>query len=244
MERKKQIRIKPGDTYGVIKILDVDKTSKNKLKTWNCKCEKCGKVFQYVGSAVFKHQNAGCPDCRKTDSHLRKIEKANQYIGKYFGQLQVIGCAGIKKPYGIYTPIMICECKKCGSVTEIPLVRLKSGGASECMNCCHKNLALGSEISKDASLGGSLVFAIDGRRELNKNNASGHNGVSWSKSANKWRAYIYFKRKQYHLGVFDKMEDAVSARNQAEKEIYGNFLEWYQKEYPKEWEKIQKTMKL
>lgn len=39
------------------------------------------------------------------------------------------------------------------------------------------------------------------------------------------------------------MIDAGRARETAEKELYGDFLEWYAKEYPKEWKRIQEKRK-
>ena len=54
----------------------------------------------------------------------------------------------------------------------------------------------------------------------------------------KYIAYIGFQRKLYHLGTFENFSEAVEARRRAETKMYGNFLEWYSKEYPKKWEKM------
>ncbi len=53
-----------------------------------------------------------------------------------------------------------------------------------------------------------------------KNNLSGKSGVKEYKGC-RWRAYIGFKGKQYHLGYFDSFEDAVQVREKAELEFYG-----------------------
>lgn len=47
-------------------------------------------------------------------------------------------------------------------------------------------------------------------------NTSGHKGVSWNKSVQKWRAYIEHQRKQIHIGYFSDINKAVSARVEAE----------------------------
>lgn len=44
-----------------------------------------------------------------------------------------------------------------------------------------------------------------------KNNTSGYKGVSWSKQAKKWRAYINYNGKQLHLGFFDDPKQAGKA---------------------------------
>lgn len=51
---------------------------------------------------------------------------------------------------------------------------------------------------------------------LHKHNSSGYKGVSWHKPRQKWRAYIFLDYKQTHLGLFDKIEDAIDARRCAE----------------------------
>ena len=46
-------------------------------------------------------------------------------------------------------------------------------------------------------------------------------GVCWSKSNNKYKAYIKIDNKQHHLGYYDNLEDAIQARRQAEEELKG-----------------------
>jgi hypothetical protein len=53
-----------------------------------------------------------------------------------------------------------------------------------------------------------------------KNNSTGICGVTWSKSAKKFNTRIFFQGKKYHLGYFTKIEDAILARELAEKK-YG-----------------------
>lgn len=54
-------------------------------------------------------------------------------------------------------------------------------------------------------------------------NTSGIKGVGWSKASQKWRAYIRADGTNYHLGVFDKIEDAAKARRKAEEKFFGEF---------------------
>ena len=54
-------------------------------------------------------------------------------------------------------------------------------------------------------------------------NTSGVTGVSWDKLKNKWIAYIAKNGKQKHLGGFDKFEDAVKARKEAEEKYFGEY---------------------
>jgi len=50
------------------------------------------------------------------------------------------------------------------------------------------------------------------------NNSSGHIGVTWSKDRFKWRAAISINKKLTHIGYYDSIEDAVSARKSMELE--------------------------
>lgn len=48
-----------------------------------------------------------------------------------------------------------------------------------------------------------------------KNNTSGYKGVSWSKNAKKWEAFIHIDNKKKNLGIFSDIKDAISARLEA-----------------------------
>ena len=56
-----------------------------------------------------------------------------------------------------------------------------------------------------------------------KNNTSGTKGVYWDKRSKKWYAKIKAENKNMHLGYFDKKEDAIESRINAEKKYFGEF---------------------
>ena len=56
---------------------------------------------------------------------------------------------------------------------------------------------------------------------LNRNNTSGYRGVSYRKDRCKYRAYIKFQGRDIFLGNFDDIDDAIKARQEAEKEYFG-----------------------
>lgn len=53
-------------------------------------------------------------------------------------------------------------------------------------------------------------------RTKNNNNSSGHSGVSWHKNNCKWQSRISINGKETYLGLFDKKEDAIKTRQNAE----------------------------
>lgn len=58
---------------------------------------------------------------------------------------------------------------------------------------------------------------------LRGNNTSGVTGVCWNKRRQKWTSWITYKNNVIRLGLFDKFEDAVKARKEAEEKYFG---EW------------------
>jgi hypothetical protein len=58
---------------------------------------------------------------------------------------------------------------------------------------------------------------------LRKNNKSGHRGVFYSNTINKWIARICVNNKNIHIGTYKNFEDAVKARHDAEEKYYGEY---------------------
>jgi hypothetical protein len=54
----------------------------------------------------------------------------------------------------------------------------------------------------------------------NKNNTSGHIGVSWNRQSNKWEAHIRVNGKRHHLGMFDCLETAAQVRARAKTQLH------------------------
>lgn len=237
MSRKKQERIVIGKTYKNILVLSPAEDGR-KPKRYNCQCIRCGKIFTQNGQEVHDNQSIGCPECREKDMLEQRIKEAEKYTGAVFGDLEVIGVAGIRQYCGRRKVFVSCRCS-CQNIVDIPLCRLKSGQARTCGHNRAENLKAGKKLTEYAQKGGSLVTAIDGRRTVNKNSQTRITGVSRMQDG-KYRAYITFQRKQYHLGSYTDLEDAKRARKTAEEKIYGPFLEWYASTYPEQWEKIKK----
>lgn len=55
------------------------------------------------------------------------------------------------------------------------------------------------------------------------NNTSGHTGISYDYSANKWRARLRVKNKTINIGRYTNLEDAIKARKEAEEKYFGEY---------------------
>lgn len=62
---------------------------------------------------------------------------------------------------------------------------------------------------------------------VRKDNTSGVTGVGWSKNYNRWRSRITLRGKEILLGYFDKFDDAVMARREAELKYFGEYSPLY-----------------
>ena len=55
------------------------------------------------------------------------------------------------------------------------------------------------------------------------NNTSGYVGITYDSSENKWRARLSIGGKTINIGRFEKIEEAVRARKEAEEEYFGEY---------------------
>jgi hypothetical protein len=60
-------------------------------------------------------------------------------------------------------------------------------------------------------------------KPVRSTSTTGITGVYWNKGANKWQAYIKVDRRCRYLGLFEKQEDAATARRAAEIEYFKEF---------------------
>ncbi|WP_294468634.1 hypothetical protein [uncultured Anaerofustis sp.] len=230
MARKNQRSIEAGKKYG--KLTPIEKviiTDPYRKTLWKCECE-CGNTILKSGQYLLnsKNPNCGCvPSYPIPDDVLAMA-------GKTYGELTVLYVKKEEKK----RPMAVCECS-CGKIFETKAYTLKNGRTKSCGHENLKNLEKGYKIQEIARVSNTNITSIIDRKK-NKNNSTGYKGVSTLESG-KFRAYIYFQRKQYHLGSFENLEDAVKARKKAEENLYGNFLNWYAETYPEEWEIFNKN---
>ena len=97
---------------------------------------------------------------------------------------------------------------------------------------------LGHPLSQDTIIDHVNGNPLDNRREnlrlatysqnmanskLRSDNTTGFKGVSWSKQKGKFRAYIWFEKKLYHVGFFNTAEEASEARQIKAIELHKEF---------------------
>ena len=209
-------RVKPGqkDLTGkrfgrLVALQPTDQRDCNGSVVWRCLCD-CGKECEASARQMklgYK-KSCGClghPPLKK-------------FTGKRFGKLIVLSYAGKKDGMHQWR----CQCD-CGNIVVVGQSRLQSGKTKSC-GCIQ------SQIYKEnlKLIDGTSVTILESvkRRPLSSRNSSGYTGVYWDKKREKWVAQIGFKGKNYYLGTYLNLPDAVKARRRGE-EMYDHFLEWY-----------------
>jgi hypothetical protein len=157
---------------------------------------------------------------------LRRNSVAKDLTNRRFGRLVAIRATGTNKKGQLWE----CDCD-CGNICSVPASLLLENETQSC-GCLKEDqnkINLHPDYSamnpEGTNLG--LIKTI----KINKNNSSGKRGVTWHKGVGMWLARIQFKKKTYYLGYRNSFKDACDLREQAEKELFGNFLDWYEKEY-------------
>ena len=182
--------------------------SKNGNNYWECICE-CGNKGLIRGNNL---KSGGSTSCSSHD-----------ISGEVFGMLTVLNISNESK----LTKSSYWECKcKCGNIVTVAKKHLTDGHTKSC-GCLTR-----ANIPKHLFFDGTNIPKIKSKK-ICKNNTSGVRGVCWSRRDEKWESYIAFKNKTYHLGLYKDLSDAAAIRKQAEEKIFGEFLEWYDSQFPK-----------
>jgi len=192
----------------VIKALDERKNGKI---VWQCQCE-CGNMCEVItGNLIANHTlSCGC---------IKEIDLS----GKRFGMLTVIKKADVRSKRGNkMMPMWECRCD-CGRIVMRYTDTLNGNKIKACPECA-SNIALKAARERAGYVEGTQVSRIMSSRAP-VTNSSGVKGVYLDKRTNKWRARLKFKGKLMNFGTYDRFEDAVQARREAENLIFGEFLD-------------------
>jgi len=142
-------------------------------------------------------------------------------IGMMFGDIQVLGFAGVHKSQTYWR----CRCG-CGKEWTVLGVSIKNGNTKSC--------GCGERVSKDAVhdkldpyLMAGTNIAIIRSKKLSINNKSGVRGVHQRKDNGKWVGSIKIDGRQKNKS-FAELEDAVRWRREMEELYYKPIVEAFE----------------
>jgi hypothetical protein len=181
---------------------------------WLCRCD-CGneKVVEKQALKTGKVTNCGCKKKERVSPMFKDL------TGQKFGRLTAI--VPTKRRDGKGSVFWKCRCD-CGGEAEVTEDSLRTGNTVSCG--CRKQ-----EIH--SNIRNTLTF-VDGTcidylrsRKSRSDNKSGFRGVY--RIGDRYRVNIGFQSKRYYLGTYDNYEEAVSVRQDAEKELHERYIKLY-----------------
>ena len=217
LRSEKRRRDLTGQHFGRLTALERldEKSGTNYL--WRCRCD-CGKELKVRGSAMTSGNTLSC-GCARTEALQ---ERAKDIAGQRFGMLTALRPTEERRNSSV---VWECRCD-CGKEVRYSYNELMHCGIRSC-GCQQYN----SHPLPLHYIDGTCVELLK-HSQLRKDNTSGHTGVV--RTTRGWQARIYFKGKQYYLGTYRDFILAVKARERAEEELHGSFLDWYYKTYPEQ----------
>lgn len=208
-----------GKQYGKLTVLDASsKRDSSGNILYKCECS-CGNITYATSRHLKNGHKRSCGCLQREISTNRKKDLA----GIVFGRLTVI-----KYVKSINNkPIWLCKCV-CGKELEVFAESLYSGNTQSCGCIAAEKLEKERNKNNIESTNIAIIKNIckNGTSSITK---SGVKGVGWDKKRNKWRAYIMFQGKSYHLGYYTDKEKAIRSRKEAENKYFINFLEEHKK---------------
>lgn len=205
---------KIGTKIGMLTIIGHEKIDKRAY--YKCKCDCGNKTFVRADSLKKNNFTKSC-GCLSKNTQFKEVD----IIGNRYGRLLIIGRSTKNK--------FTAKCD-CGNIIEVTKKQIfgKQCGRKSCgclSNEVNKgNIKLAQTKLKEVDLVEGTSISKIKREKPIKSNRSGFTGVSWDSARQKWVAQIWFKGKYYHLGRFEKKEDAIKARSYAKEVLHNNFL--------------------
>lgn len=132
-----------------------------------------------------------------------------------------------------------CRCGYCGKITEVESQYFKRRKSCGCL-VDENRIENGKKAKSRYFKKDTCAYKVLNPARLISSNTSGRTGVTYKKDRDRWAAQIEFQKKHYYLGSYVKKEDAIHAREIAEKVLLNDFEEWYKNTYPEFYNKIKK----
>lgn len=148
------------------------------------------------------------------------MPKRIDLTGRKFGRLTAVEMTDKRDRKGsIYWK---CRCD-CGRETFVTSDVLRRGAVKSC-GCLQRENR--KKITDQLHRVEGTCIEFLNNRKTRRDNTSGCRGVYLLRSG-RYRADIGFRGKKYQLGTFDRFDEAVAARMEAEDLVYGGFLKAY-----------------
>ena len=188
-----------------------DQRDKHGYVLYECHCD-CGDVVLTTASNLRRGRVTRCKKCK----HLLLVKDIS---GQRFGRLTAIERLPDTVPNGsTMVHLWLCRCD-CGKIVKVRSHDLLTGNTLSC-GCLQRDI-----VRSRFADGTSPCLLREGDRKPRSSNSSGVTGVWYDKRRGLWAAELVFKRKKHYLGRYADIQDAIKARKDAEKHIFGDYLD-------------------
>ena len=224
-----------GQRFGRL-VVDSFAYTKNYKAYWNCTCDcgnKCIKMGKYLRNGDTK--SCGCYNIERTRKMGKANAKPNKYeiledgetVKVYFNNTDNYFLCDLDEWSPIEGLFTWYESEKGYARTKLPYDNKWMFFHSYVLNEFPTKDRICDHVNRNKLDNRKQNLRIVTKTENNykqkkyKNNKSGHTGVYFQPSINKWTALIGYNNTNYNCGSFDTYEEAVKAREQKELELYG-----------------------
>ena len=179
---------------------------------WTCRCS-CGAECDVPGTLLVTGRKTHC-GCKS-----RREKSFTDISGQKFHRLLALHPTDKRSRQG--SVIWHCRCE-CGNELDVSYNDLLYTNLQSC-GCQKKehNQVLQEHLTHIAGTSLDILKS----QKVPTNNTTGTKGVYFVRG--KWLAKIVFQKKAYYLGYYDRQEDAVEARRDAEETINLGTIEHY-----------------
>lgn len=199
-----------GKRYGKLVVESLMPSDGSGHRRWICRCD-CGKIHTATTGNLNSGHVTSCGCNRSPD-----------LTGHVIGRLTVLGRASHSSKEESSAVLWQCRCT-CGAILLRTADTLTDDKERSCLACAQKSSA-STALNAAGFVDGTQLSKL---KDMTPGiaNTSGCRGVYYHKKQKKWCARLRFRGKLMSFGSYDCYEDAVKARQRAEEEIFGTFLE-------------------
>lgn len=195
-----------GRVFDDLEVIDkAEKKERNGGTWWVCRCS-CGNIIEVPGTLLVTGRKTHC-GC-KSEPEYYTVDISERKFDRLTAKYPLLE----RDDKGSVIWHCVCEC---GNEVDLSYNVLMYSEIRSC-GCWKKERE--SHLSDFLTHVDGTSLDMIKSKKLPSDNTSGFKGVYFQKG--KWLAKIVFQKKQYHLGQYDRIEDAVKARKDAESLLF------------------------
>lgn len=226
------------DRWNVIR--DSGKRNSQGAVLWECECDCSRETIHLVTTASLKNGSSRSCGCLQKEISAKTMSRTMKKYNQYDNSNNDYGIGYTSKGEEFYFDLEDYEKIKmycwfinsdgyvCTNVYDKNKKRKALLMHRVIMNCVNDKISVDhiNHITHD-NRKSNLRLATQSQnlmnRSISKNNSSGVAGVYFDNHRNKWIAEIKINREKIRLGDFTSFDDAVTARKNAEDELFGEY---------------------